>query len=79
MAIAPSPTAEDIPVIAPRRTSPEEKIPGTLVSDIKGSLFSFQKELNDYSFIKSLPVTMNPFLSFTIKSFSQDVPGFVPI
>ena len=31
IAIAPSPTAEEIPVIAVNRTSPEAKIPGTLV------------------------------------------------
>ena len=44
IAMEPSPTAEEIPVVAPNLTSPEAKIPGTLVSDIKGSLFNFQSE-----------------------------------
>lgn len=42
IAIDPSPTAEEIPAIAPALTSPEAKIPGTLVSGMNGSLVNFQ-------------------------------------
>lgn len=42
VAIAPSPTADDIPVSAPNLTSPETKTPGTLASGIYGCRSNFQ-------------------------------------
>ena len=79
MAMAPSATAEEIPVNAEHRTSPEAKMPGTLVSGIKGSRSNFHTCRNDLTFINSAPVMINPFSSFKTRSFTQSVPGFVPI
>src|SRR5664279_400362 len=77
--IEPSPTAAEIPVMALKRTSPEAKIPGTLVSVMKGSLFSFQRVLNDLFFNKSLPLRISPFSSVSTRLLSQALPGLVPI
>src|SRR6185369_18074797 len=76
---APSPTADEMPVCAPDRTSPEAKIPGMQDSGRNGSLSNFHLAANDLCFISSFPVRIKPFSSLRISSPNQPVPGLAPI
>ncbi len=58
MAVAPSPVAAETRWVMPRRTSPAAKMPGTLVSCMKGSRLSGQPLGGFPSVIRSRPVMM---------------------
>ncbi len=77
--MAPSPTAEATLFIAPDRTSPAAKIPGTEVSRRNGSRLRFHCGLNSGWFSKSRPVSTKPLVSFKTFSGSQWLLGMAPI